>query len=110
MSDIQDLTKLVLKFRNDRNWKGRHKYKNMAISIVLEAAEFAEHFQWLNEKEIQEYLKNPEHKEAVADELADVLYWVLLASHDLGLDIRKDFVRKMKKNEKKYPLEERKSP
>lgn len=106
MSDISELTNLILKFRGDRNWEQFRKYKDMAISMVLETAEFAEHFQWRTEAELEEYLKDPKNREAVADELADVLYWVLIVSHDLKVDIKKEFVRKMKKNEVKYPVSE----
>ena len=41
-----------------------------------------EHFQWKDKEEIEEYIKT--HKEHIADELADVLYWVLLLSKDLN--------------------------
>ena len=102
MSEIKTLTDLILKFRNERNWKQHHTPKNMAISLCLESAELLEHVQWKNGEELEQYLK--ENEEAVADELADVLFWVLLISHDLNIDIFKEFHRKMEKNKKKYPL------
>lgn len=106
MSDIQKLIKKVIDFRNARNWKQFHNPKDSALSLALEAAEVMEHFQWKNEKEMRTYLK--ENKEAVAEELADVLYWVLLMSYDFGVDIVEVFEKKMKKNEKKYPLKKSK--
>jgi NTP pyrophosphatase (non-canonical NTP hydrolase) len=102
MSDVSDLTKTVIGFRNARNWKQFHKAKDLAISLLLEAGEVAEHFQWKSEEEIGEYLKD--HKEELGEELADVLYWVLLMSHDFGIDITKALKRKMKMNDKKYPV------
>lgn len=106
MSDIKELTKKIKKFRDERNWKQFHDPKDVALSLVLEATEVLEHFQWKNQEEIEEYLKN--NKEAVGEELADVLYWVLLMSHDLGIDIKEMLEKKIKKNREKYPVEKSK--
>ena len=102
MSDIEKLTKEIIKFRNKRNWKQFHNPKDLALSMMLEAGEVMEHFQWKNETEIKEYVKT--HKEHIGEELADTLYWVLLLSHDLKIDIKKAFLKKMQKNNLKYPV------
>jgi NTP pyrophosphatase (non-canonical NTP hydrolase) len=96
MSDIQKLTEAVIAYRDARDWKQFHKPKDVALSMALEVAEVMEHFQWKSEEEIQEYVHT--HKEAIADELIDVLYWILLMSHDLNIDIVSAFEKKMKKN------------
>jgi len=106
MSDIKDLTEKVLAFRDARDWKQFHNPKDMALSLMLEAGEVVEHFQWKNNKEIEEYVK--EKKEEIGDELADVLYWVLLMSNDLDIDIIEATNRKMEKNDKKYPADKAK--
>ena len=106
MSDIEEITKKILKFRDDRDWKQFHNPKDMAISLSLEASEVLEHFQWKSKEEIEQYVKT--HKEHIGEELADVLYWVLLMSHDLGVDIIKASEKKMKKNSEKYPIEKAK--
>lgn len=106
MSDIQNLIKIILKFRDERDWKKFHNPKDVSMSLVLEATEVLEHFQWKNEDEIQEYIKS--HKKEIGEELSDVLYWVLLLSHDLGIDIKKVFKRKMAISNKKYPVEKAK--
>lgn len=93
-------------FRDARNWKQFHNPKDLALSLTLEAAEVLEHFQWKSKEEIEEYLKT--HKEHVGEELADVLYWVLLMSHDLEINILDALDRKMEQNEKKYPVEKAK--
>jgi NTP pyrophosphatase (non-canonical NTP hydrolase) len=61
-----------------------------------------EHFQWKTDAEFKEYFKTA--KSDVADELIDVLYWVLLMSHDLDIDLLKAFEKKMAKNNIKYPV------
>ena len=102
MQEIEELTKKIVDFRDKRDWKQFHNPKDMAISLSLEAAEVLEHFQWKSQEEILKYIKYS--KKEIGDELADVLYWVLLMSHDLNIDIKKSFNTKMKENNKKYPL------
>jgi len=97
---------MVVAFRDARDWKQFHNPKDMALSLVLEAAEVMEHFQWKTPAEVQEYLKK--HKGEVAEELADVLHWVVLMSHDMNIDLAKAFEAKMKKNEQRYPVEKSK--
>lgn len=97
---------MIIKFRDERDWKQFHHPKDVAISLLLEAAEVAEHFQWRGDIELQEYIKS--HKEEIGDELADVLYWVLLMSHDMKIDLPQALEAKLKKNTKKYPVEKAK--
>ena len=106
MDIIDELTKLVIKFRDERDWKQFHKPKDMAISLSLEASEFLENFQWSTDEEIRKLLKT--NRENISDELADVLFWVLTISHDLKIDLRSALKNKLKKNEAKYPIEKAK--
>jgi NTP pyrophosphatase (non-canonical NTP hydrolase) len=106
MSDLETLTKRIVAFRNARDWKQFHNPKDMALSLVLEASELMEHFQWKNKEEMQAYLKT--NKADVAEELSDVFYGVLLMAHDFDIDLKKVFEKKMKKNEAKYAVEKAK--
>lgn len=106
MSDIKKLTEKVIKFRDERDWKQFHNPKDSAISLNLEASEVLEHFQWKNKEEIEKYIK--EKKEDIGEELADVLFFILIMSHDLDIDIVEAFNKKMEKNAKKYPVEKSK--
>jgi len=106
MEDINKLTNRIVAFRNARDWKQFHNPKDVALSMVLEASEVMEHFQWKNKEEVEKYVI--EHKEEIGDELADVLYWVLLMSFDLDIDILDALEKKIKKNEDKYPIEKAK--
>lgn len=103
---MEDLTKKVVAFRDARNWKQFHNPKDCAISLSLEASELLEHFQWKTNEETPAYVKK--NKKEIENELADVLYWVLLMSHDLNIDIEKAFVSKLKHNAKKYPIKKAK--
>ena len=104
--DLDQTIKNILEFRDDRDWKQFHNAKDMAISLSLEASEVLEHFQWKSKEEIDEYIKT--HKEHIGEELADVLYWVLLMSHDLNIDILEASKKKLIKNAEKYPVEKAK--
>ncbi len=102
MSDLANLQKRVVAFRDARDWKQFHNPKDTAVSLLLEAAEFLEHFQWKSSDEIEDHLN--EKNEDVSEELVDVLYWVLLIAHDLRINLPETFEHKMKKNEQKYPV------
>jgi NTP pyrophosphatase (non-canonical NTP hydrolase) len=106
MYDLKNLTKRIIAFRDARDWKQFHNPKDLSLSLVLEATELMEHFQWKNAEEMQKHLL--EKKEDIGDELADILYWVLLIGHDFEIDVLKALERKIAKNEAKYPVEKAK--
>jgi NTP pyrophosphatase (non-canonical NTP hydrolase) len=99
---LEQMTELLLKFREARDWQQFHNPKDMALSLSLEVAELLELMQWRNGDELVRHLKA--NRRAVADELCDVLGWVLLLSSDLGIDLPSAFVRKLKSNRRKYPV------
>jgi len=103
---IEKLVAKIIKFRDARDWKQFHNPKDVALSLMLEAAEVLEHFQWKNQSEIKEHVKSK--KEEIGEELADVLYWVLLLSDDLEIDVLDALDSKIKKNEQKYPVDKSK--
>jgi NTP pyrophosphatase (non-canonical NTP hydrolase) len=104
MKDINDLTKRIIAFRDARDWKQFHNPKDVALSLVLEAGEVMEHFQWKNNEEMEKYVI--EKKSEIGEELADVLWWVLLMSHDLEIDVLDSLEKKIVKNEGRFPIEE----
>jgi NTP pyrophosphatase (non-canonical NTP hydrolase) len=106
MADPENILNRMLEFREARDWKQFHNPKDLALSLVLESAEVLEHFQWKNGKEMEAYVES--HKNEIGEELADTLYWVLLLSHDLGIDVFDALEKKMDKNEAKYPIEKAK--
>lgn len=106
MSEIKDLTEKIIKFRDERDWKQFHNPKDLALSLIMEAAELLEHFQWKNKEEMEEHVKT--HAQDIGEELADIFYWILLMSRDLDIDIKQALEKKMKKNGEKYPVEKAK--
>lgn len=106
MSEIKDLSEKINKIRDDRDWKQFHNPKDCALSLVLEANEVLEHFQWKNGAEMEEYAKT--HKDEIGEELADTLYWVLQTSDIIDVDIKEALEKKLLKIEQKYPVEKAK--
>lgn len=102
--DLESAMKALLKFRNDRDWEQFHTPKNLSISVAIEAAELMEHFQWRSDAEIRQYLESPDGSLKVHEEIADIAAYLLLLSHDLGLDLNRCIEEKIKKNESKYPI------
>lgn len=106
MKDPKSLIKRILEFREKRDWKQFHNPKDLSLSLVLEATEVMEHFQWKNGKELEEYVAIK--KDDIGEDLADTLYWILLLSHDLGINVFDALDKKMDKSEEKYPVEKAK--
>jgi NTP pyrophosphatase (non-canonical NTP hydrolase) len=108
MADTDDrlatMARLILQFRDERDWKQFHNPKDQALSLVLEAAELMELMQWKNGEELDRHLI--EKRGELEDELADVLGWILLIAADRGIDLGAAFHRKLAKNHAKYPADQ----
>jgi len=103
MSDIKILTKKINKFVKERDWKKFHNHKDMALSLVLEAIEVLEHFQW--KASIRDINKHAKNKKAdIADELADVAIYLFELADNLDINIAEAVENKLKKNAAKYPI------
>jgi NTP pyrophosphatase (non-canonical NTP hydrolase) len=102
-TDIPSLQASLRLFAAERDWDQFHSPKNLATALAVEAAEILEHFQWLTEEQSRSL---PEEKrEAVAEELADVLLYLVRLSDKLGIDLPTAADRKLQKNALKYPVE-----
>ena len=99
------LTRAALRFRDEREWKQFHNFKDLAITLALESAEVLEHAQWKTATELEQHLTDPRQREHVADELADVLHVLLLLAEHAKIDLAQAFAAKLKKTAKKYPVE-----
>lgn len=101
MSDISDMQSKIRQFCQDRDWDQFHNPKDLALSLMLESAEVLEHFQWKNDHEATAHIRD--HKDDIAEELSDVLYWTLRMADKLDIDIVDAFNKKLTKNSQKYP-------
>lgn len=99
---MQEIIEEILKFRDERGWKGNHDVKNLAISISLEANELLECFQWTT---ADESIKKD--KQAIIEEMADVLIYLIQMADCMNVDLEKAVKDKLVKNAIKYPLPEK---
>jgi NTP pyrophosphatase (non-canonical NTP hydrolase) len=102
---MKTLTQALLKFRDERNWAQFHTLRNLIVSLNLEAAELLELTQWKSDADMVELPGDPIIYEALADECADVLLYLLLIAERAGIDLEAAAQRKLAKNAAKYPIE-----
>jgi dCTP diphosphatase len=100
----EPLLELLRKFRDDRDWKQFHNPKDLAAAIAIEAGELQEHFLWKTTEEVAADLDVSGRRQAVVDELADVLICALLLADCLGVDIDAAVRAKTAANARKYPV------
>ncbi len=103
MSEFKEIAKKIKDFRDQRDWAQFHNHKDMALSLVLEAAEVLEHFQWKTLEETNRHVET--HKEELGDELADVAMYLIELADNVGIDLPAAIEAKMIKNAKKYPVQ-----
>jgi NTP pyrophosphatase (non-canonical NTP hydrolase) len=103
MSDIAEMIKALVQFRNERDWQQFHTTKNLAVALSIEAAELNELFLWKDEEESA--LVN---EERIKEELADVFAYALLLAEKHNLDVKQIVLDKIARNAQKYPVEKAK--
>ena len=105
MNDLQELAAEVLNFRNARDWRQFHSLRNLIVSLNLEAGELLELTQWKSDAEIAALPLDPASAEALRDECADILLYLLLIADNAGIDLLAAARAKLVKNAAKYPVD-----
>ncbi|MBL0011730.1 MAG: nucleotide pyrophosphohydrolase [Nitrosomonas sp.] len=97
MNDIKEITEILLKFRDERDWAQFHNPKDLALALSIEAGELLEAFLW----------KSSEQADIgkVKEELADVIAFALLLAEKYDLDVKQIVLEKIERNALKYPVE-----
>lgn len=103
---VAALRDLVRQFVDERNWQQFHTPKNLAMALAIEAAELMEHFQWLTPEEAQAAVSNMEKRQAIGEELADVICYALALANTFEFDLAAILREKMEKNRRKYPVQQ----
>ena len=101
--DIKALQTRLREFAAARDWQPYHAPKNLAMALMVEAAELLELFQWQTLTESRGFTRNAPDKERVADEIADVLLYLLQLADHTDVDVEQAVERKLRKNAQKYP-------
>ncbi|MCC6473430.1 MAG: nucleotide pyrophosphohydrolase [Burkholderiales bacterium] len=93
----------LLEFREQRDWRQFHTFRNLAVSLSLEAAELLEFTQWVPEAQMERVVAA--RKAEIAAEIADIAIYLQFLAHDLGLDLERCVRDKLAVNEARYPVD-----
>ena len=105
MNELKALTDALLAFRDERDWRQFHSLRNLITSLNLEAAELLELTQWKTDAEVEALPADAAAHEALRDECADILLYLLLIAETAGVDLVAAARAKLAKNAVKYPVE-----
>ena len=105
MTDFKKLENALEKFRDERDWSQFHTVKDLLVALNIEVSELAELTLWKSESEILELIKSSDHKEKFAEELADILSYLILLSRKLDINLVESTLKKIEINKEKYPVE-----
>ena len=100
---LQDLKARIRQFDEERDWERFHSPKNLAMALIVEAAELVEHFQWLTEE--QSSSLPAEKLSEVEAELADILIYLVRIADRLDIDLDRAALKKLQSNAEKYPAD-----
>ncbi|MBC17905.1 MazG nucleotide pyrophosphohydrolase [Pseudodesulfovibrio profundus] len=100
---LKELNERHWRFVEERNWQKHQTPKNLVMALTGEVGELNELFQWLTVEESRNV--QGEQKEAVAEELADILIYLVRLSDELGIDLVAAAHEKCERNDRKYPKE-----
>lgn len=102
-SSLEDIRRRLAEFARARDWEQFHAPKNLAMALIVEAGELVELFQWLTPE--QSVRLSAEQRDAVEQEMADVLLYLVRLADRLNVDLLAAAERKIAINERKYPAE-----
>jgi dCTP diphosphatase len=100
---VKELAAAVAQFSEERGWGKHHAPKNLVMALSVEVAELVEHFTWLTAEQSTEL--GPEELQEVADEVGDVLIYLVNLCSQLGIDPVRAAHEKLEKAKRKYPAE-----
>ncbi len=102
---IADLKQAMAEFVTARQWQKFHRPEHLAKAISVEAAELLELFLWLSPQEADKKMADVAFRQAVSDELADVMTFLVSLAQAANIDIATAVREKMARNAAKYPAE-----
>lgn len=104
IDSLETLRHRIRAFAFERQWERYHTPKNLAMALIVEAAELVERFQWLSPEESAAL--DPVRREQVRQELADVLIYLTRLADLLDIDLLDAAADKLELNARKYPVEQ----
>ena len=103
--DVQGLAQALAEFARERDWDQFHSPKNLVMALTGEVGELSEVFQWMTEEASTGAATDPMTAQAVRDEMADVLLYLVRLADVLGVDLNEAAQAKLRTNATKYPAD-----
>jgi NTP pyrophosphatase (non-canonical NTP hydrolase) len=103
--DIKPLAAALEQFASSRDWGQFHSPKNLVMALGGEVGELTEIFQWMTEEQSRSAGSDPHSEQAVKDELADVMLYLVRLASVLGVDLNEAVTDKLRENARKYPTD-----
>jgi NTP pyrophosphatase (non-canonical NTP hydrolase) len=100
---LAHISKKVIQFRDERDWKQFHDPKNLAEAICVESGELLEKFLWMSSD--KSYIPGSRKLEEIREEVADIMIFTMYLCDTLNIDLLQAVERKIESNAKKYPVE-----
>lgn len=105
MDKLDAMTTQVRDFFDARNWRKYHTPKELAIGMATEASELLQPFRFMNDERIAEMLHDSEQRQAIEDEVADTLLFLLRFADLNDIDLQAALSSKLKRNGERYPID-----
>ena len=105
MDKLDAMTKQVRDFCDARDWRKYHTPKELAIGMATESSELLQLFRFVSDERIAEMFEDAEQRQAIEDEVADTLLFLLRFSDLNEIDLPAALSSKLKRNGERYPVD-----
>ena len=106
MVTYEQVLEELKQMHKERNWHNFHTSKDVLIALVGEIGELAELYRWLDNEQIEQMHCNPEKKQKIAHEMADILSYLMTLAYKNGIDLPEALSEKNKIIKERYPVKE----
>lgn len=104
MDKLDAMTEQVRDFCDDRGWRKYHTPKELAIGMATESSELLQLFRFMSDERIAEMFEDAEQRQAIEDEIADTLLFLLRFADLNEIDLQAALSSKLKRNGERYPI------
>jgi NTP pyrophosphatase (non-canonical NTP hydrolase) len=101
--ELEELRDRLRKFAAARDWQRFHTPRNLALALCGEAGELAAELQWVPDEGVAEHLLDPAAFARLADEVADVMIYLVRFADVSGIDVLSAVSAKIERNETRFP-------
>lgn len=105
MDKLDTMTMQVRDFCDARDWRKYHTPKELAIGMATESSELLQLFRFMSDEHIAEMFQDPKQRQAIEDEVADTLVFLLRFADLNDIDLQAALSSKLKRNGERHPID-----